>query len=74
MNYVGLILNLADNLVEIYKDERANRHRKALFELRKRYENEKNKVQACSNLLDTIELDIMLYVQLLDTEIRKKKA
>jgi hypothetical protein len=74
MNYIGLILNLADNLVELYKDERANRHRTALFELRRRYEKEQAKDQVDFNIVDSIELDIMLYVQLLNTEITKKKT
>lgn len=74
MEYVGLILNLADNIVEIYKDEKLKRHQVALFELRKRYEIEKNKDQIDCLILDSIELDIMRYCEFLDFEIRKQKA
>tara|TARA_R100000388_G_scaffold76193_1_gene55369 strand:- start:269 stop:508 length:240 start_codon:yes stop_codon:yes gene_type:complete len=74
MNYIGLILNLADNIVELYVNERKNRHRDALFKLRKRYENEKNKEKPCHNLLDHIELDIMHYCELLSFEVTKSKA
>lgn len=73
MNYIGLILNLADNIVELYKDEKQNRHREALFELRKRYETEKNKEQTDFNILDSIELDIMRYCELLSFTITKSQ-
>lgn len=74
MDYVGLILNLADNIVELIADHNKTRHAEALMELRKRYENEKNKDQTDFNLLDTIELDIMRYCELLSFTIRKSPS
>lgn len=74
MDYVGLILNLADNIVELIADHKKTRHAEALMELRKRYETEKSKEQTDFNLLDTIELDIMRYCELLSFTIRKSTA
>ena len=74
MDKVGLILSLADTILTLYKDAQTERHVNALFELRKRYEKEKNKDQIDFNLLDTIELDIMHYVELLNFTITKKKT
>ena len=71
MDYVGLILSLADNIVQLIADEQKTRHAEALMELRKRYETEKSKKQTDFNLLDTIELDIMRYCELLSFTVRK---